>query len=124
MILMINISMLNRSFIRFCVRFREFIYIDDVAIIIHQLIITNFVGILNIVCGNSYSFKCIVDVLNKNLKYNIKIKFRPRSKEKVDHHYGVQHNYNAQNLQDPSRPTCKTQTQKSEQKWYRLRSLS
>ncbi len=67
--------------------FREFVYVDDVGEIVNRLLNSNYNGILNLVSGASHTYKEILDVLNKNMDLNIKIEFRERTKEKVDHHY-------------------------------------
>jgi len=67
--------------------FREFVFIADVAKAIHRLLNNNFNGILNLVSGESYTFKNIYDILIKLSKSDIKMTSRQRSKEKVDHHY-------------------------------------
>jgi|TARA_Y100000031_G_scaffold141301_1_gene169724 nucleoside-diphosphate-sugar epimerase len=67
--------------------FREFVYVGDVGKIVSRLVNSNYNGILNIVSGTSHSYKEILDVLKKIMDLNIKVEYRTRTKEKVDHHY-------------------------------------
>ena len=65
--------------------FREFIYIDDVVNIINQIIDSEFEGMLNTVSGKSYSYLDVVRIINDNLGLNVKVDYRERSKNKVNH---------------------------------------
>ena len=67
--------------------FREFIYVDDVGKIVNLLINSDYSGILNLVSGKSYTYKQILDSLNKIAGKNIKVVSRQRTKEKVNQHY-------------------------------------
>jgi len=67
--------------------FREFVFVDDVARVMHRLLNNNFNGILNIVSGRSYTFREIFDLLIIISKSDIIIRSRKRSKGKVNHHY-------------------------------------
>lgn len=66
---------------------REFIYVDDIGRIVNRIIEHDISGIVNLVSGNSYSFKQIIDSLNKITNTNLKILSRQRTNEKVDHRY-------------------------------------
>ncbi len=67
--------------------FREFVYVDDVGRIVNRIIEHDIKGVVNIVSGKSYSFKQIIDSLNNITGSNTKILSRPRTNEKVNHHY-------------------------------------
>jgi len=67
--------------------FREFVYVDDVGRTVSRLINNDYSGILNLVSGKSYTYKEILNSLNKITRSNIKIVLRQRTKKKVNHHY-------------------------------------
>ena len=66
---------------------REFVYIDDLVLIVNMLIHNEFVGILNIISGKSYSYGEVLSTLNKIMGMNVSVELRERTKEKVDHHF-------------------------------------
>ena len=66
---------------------RDFVFIDDVVKIIHELMIQSYNGILNIATGKSYSFVDILNIINSLTNSKISVNSRERSKEKVDHQF-------------------------------------
>jgi UDP-glucose 4-epimerase len=67
--------------------YREFIYIEDVSNIIDRILQNDFIGILNLVSGSSYTYKDIKLIIEKKLNKKVIIKSQKRSKEKVNHFY-------------------------------------
>jgi len=64
---------------------REFIYIDDIVVIINKLIDSEFNGVLNVVSGNSYTYLDIIRIIRDDLHIDLEVSFRKRTKDKVDH---------------------------------------
>jgi UDP-glucose 4-epimerase len=64
---------------------REFAFIDDVVAVCEQLLIADFAGVINVVSGNSRSFKDILDIVGKLAQSGIVAKSKPRTKNPVDH---------------------------------------
>jgi len=62
---------------------REFIYINDVCRIIDELLDSIFDGDINVVSGNSFTFKDVISVLRKQYE-ELVVSTKPRSKVKVD----------------------------------------
>lgn len=63
---------------------REFIFVEDMAMILMQLLPGTQKGVVNITAGKSYSFRDILNVLEQIVPQGIQVTSRPRSKEKVD----------------------------------------
>lgn len=66
---------------------REFIYIDDMAAILHFFLFHKTDGTVNIASGKSYSFAEVVTVIQKLLGPPISVASRSRSKKRVDHQF-------------------------------------
>jgi len=64
---------------------REFIFIDDMVEIMASLILNKFEGVVNIVSGQSNTFKDILDIVSSLTTNLLEINTRERSKHKVDH---------------------------------------
>lgn len=62
---------------------REFIFVDDLCLLIEELIDSEFEGELNVTSGTSYCFTDIVKILKAEFP-NLEVKSRPRSKQKAD----------------------------------------
>ena len=67
--------------------FREFVYVDDVGSTVNRLINHDTSEILNLISGNSYTFKDIIDSLTNIIGSSIKVTSHQRTKGKVNHHY-------------------------------------
>ena len=67
--------------------FREFIYVDDIGRTVKRLINNDYCGILNLVSGQSHTYKEIVYLLHEIIGSNIKVISHQRTKEKVNHHF-------------------------------------
>lgn len=63
---------------------REFIYIDDLTVLLERLILGGFSGTLNIVSGRSRSFRDALDAVGALLGGVPEERSRPRSKAKAD----------------------------------------
>lgn len=66
---------------------RDFVFINDVVKLIHELIFRSYDGVLNISSGKSYSFVDILNIVNSLTKSKININSRDRTKDKVDHRF-------------------------------------
>ena len=66
---------------------REFIYVDDLAYLCKEIIAKKSTGILNTVSGISYTFLDIILELEKIMGTKIDIKYKSRTKDKVDHFF-------------------------------------
>jgi UDP-glucose 4-epimerase len=64
---------------------REFIFVEDVAKIICTLALSEHSGVLNLVSGNSYSYRDLLDSISTALGRKVTTSSRPRSKKRVDH---------------------------------------
>jgi len=64
---------------------REFIYVEDIAKIVSELVSVQFSGVLNTVSGQSYSFAMILKLLKDNDDFSFDINQKERSKSKIDH---------------------------------------
>jgi UDP-glucose 4-epimerase len=64
---------------------REFIYVGDVAKIVHALTFQNCDGVLNVVSGQSYTFKDALDTVGRLVPLGQPPSSRPRTKSKADH---------------------------------------
>lgn len=63
---------------------REFVYVDDVAEVISELLQNDFSGVLNVVSGESYTFSGALNLIEAALGRKIPYAIRERSKDKVD----------------------------------------
>ena len=66
---------------------REFVYVDDLAYLCKEIIAKKSTGILNTVSGISYTFLDIILELEKIMGTKIDIKYKSRTKDKVDHFF-------------------------------------
>jgi len=64
---------------------REFVFIEDVTRLVHQLVFHEFDGVLNIVAGKSHSFKEALDAVSQLVPTRHEVVSRPRTKPKADH---------------------------------------
>jgi len=63
---------------------RDYIHISDVVKILDKLIKISFTGEINICSGKSYSFKKLIQIIQKLMKKTIVIKRKKRNRLKVD----------------------------------------
>jgi len=63
---------------------REFLFVDDLARILADLIHSDYSGALNAVSGRSHSFQEVIAALRDALGGDLTVEERPRSKRKVD----------------------------------------
>jgi len=63
---------------------REFIFVEDIAKIIHQLTFSEQEGIVNISSGKSTSFKDILGIISNFVNEQLTVDSRQRTKDKVD----------------------------------------
>ena len=66
---------------------REFIYVDDLAFLCREIIKKRARGILNTISGISYTFLDIILELEKIMGTKIDIRYKKRTKDKVDHFF-------------------------------------
>ena len=64
---------------------REFVFVEDVARLVHRLVFHEFAGVLNIVAGTSQTFKEALDAVSQLVPLKHKVVSRPRTKPKADH---------------------------------------
>lgn len=64
---------------------REFIYVGDVAKIVHALTFQDYDGVLNLISGRSYTFKDALEAVSRLVPLDRPAGSRPRSKNKADH---------------------------------------
>jgi UDP-glucose 4-epimerase len=67
---------------------RNFLFVDDLVDVLFFISQTKFSGIINIANSKSNSFQDIINSLAQK-KLNLKLDFRPRTKEKVDQGYDI-----------------------------------
>ncbi|MFC1461944.1 NAD-dependent epimerase/dehydratase family protein [Verrucomicrobiota bacterium] len=63
---------------------RDFVFIDDIAAIVHRLVFNDYKGVLNIANGKSCSFKEILDIVVRSIPHQVEFGTRSRTKDKVD----------------------------------------
>jgi UDP-glucose 4-epimerase len=63
---------------------REFLFLEDLACIIHGLTFSACDGVLNAVAGQSHTFKDVVEILNRECGGKLVVSTRSRSKGRVD----------------------------------------
>ena len=66
---------------------REFLYVGDLARIIHGLALQQADGVVNAVTGLSRTFRDIMSALETSLGKPLRVESKPRSKRKVDNAY-------------------------------------
>lgn len=66
---------------------REFLWIEDLARLVVEASLTDARGALNAASGDSYSFRDLLDMLQRLVGGTLDIQAKPRSKEKVDNRF-------------------------------------
>lgn len=66
---------------------REFIFVEDVALLVEKILFSDYTGILNVASGKSYSYREILEVIREKTSLPLKIRSRERTNEKVDHYF-------------------------------------
>lgn len=69
---------------------REFIFIDDVTVLVQQLLFSDYIGTLNIVSGENYTYLEIIEIIKALTQLPLTITSRERTQQKVDHHFNNQ----------------------------------
>ena len=64
---------------------REFIFVGDIAKLVHYFTFREYHGILNIASGTSYTFRDSIEIISELLKSHVKVSSRERTKSKVNH---------------------------------------
>lgn len=64
---------------------REFVFVDDVARLVKEVIRIRFNGILNVASGMSFSYRDIINTLSDIIYAPIPTEFRERTRPRVDH---------------------------------------
>lgn len=85
----IRLAIQNRSIVLWGAgeELRDFLFIDDLVEVVVRLTFADSSDTLNIVNGQSSTFKDVVNIISKMLPSETKLKTRPRSKPKVDQAY-------------------------------------
>lgn len=68
---------------------REFLYVDDLAALLHDLVFLPCRGVLNAAGGRSRTFQDILRILQEECGGRLAVTARPRSKQKVDNAYDI-----------------------------------
>jgi len=63
---------------------RDFLFVEDLAAIVHGLVFQDFEGVLNVASGKSCSFRSILDTISRLTSRDLEIRSRPRTKNRVD----------------------------------------
>ncbi|MFC1679204.1 NAD-dependent epimerase/dehydratase family protein, partial [Elusimicrobiota bacterium] len=63
---------------------REFVFIEDVAIVVRKLVFSGYDGVLNLVSGNSSSFRDVLEAVEAVSGRRLDTDLRERTKAKVD----------------------------------------
>lgn len=66
---------------------RDFIFIEDIVKIVYHLTFHEYVGVVNIASGKSYTFKDAIEIVSSFISDELKIISRPRTKKKVDNEF-------------------------------------
>lgn len=69
---------------------REFIFVDDIVVLVQQLLFSDYSGTLNIASGESYTFIEIIETIKALTQLPLTITSRERTQPKVDHHFNNQ----------------------------------
>ncbi|MBM3835389.1 MAG: NAD(P)-dependent oxidoreductase [Verrucomicrobia bacterium] len=75
---------------------REFVFVEDVARLVRDLVLSKWAGVLNVVSGRSYSFVDVLNVIERLTGKKIHTTSAPRTKPQVDHGFN---NVAVKNLQ-------------------------
>ena len=68
---------------------REFVFVDDVARLVNEVIRTNFHGLINVATGISHTYSEVIGTLSELIKKPINIKCRERTRTCVDHKFNT-----------------------------------
>lgn len=68
---------------------REFVFVEDVARLVHRLVVHEFEGVLNIVTGKSHAFKEALDFVAQLVPLKYEVVSRSRTKSKADHRFDI-----------------------------------
>ncbi len=68
---------------------REFMFVEDVVKIIDQLMFKKYSGVVNVVSGQSYTFKQALDIVAEATDVELRVYFKERSKKKVDNVFNI-----------------------------------
>lgn len=66
---------------------REFVFIEDVAKLVHYLTFHEYTGVINVASGKSYTFKEALDIISRITSNKLEIDSKKRTKEKVDNEF-------------------------------------
>lgn len=66
---------------------RELIFVDDVIAALYRLTFLSFDGVVNLVAGQSYSFRDVLSAVAETVGTELNVSSRERSKAKVDHRF-------------------------------------
>ncbi|MBC8232341.1 NAD(P)-dependent oxidoreductase [bacterium] len=66
---------------------REFVYIDDLVGSVIRLTFHEYDGVVNIVSGQSHTFKEALEIISRLMPFAIQTSSRPRTRSKVDQAY-------------------------------------
>ncbi len=66
---------------------RDFVFVEDLARIVHRLTFHNFDGVVNVASGRSHSYVDIVEILERLAPHQINIVSRSRTKDQVNQGY-------------------------------------
>ena len=68
---------------------REFVFVEDVARLVHRLVFHEFDGVLNVVTGKSHTFEEAVEVVSRFVPLKHKVASRARTRPKADHAFNA-----------------------------------
>ena len=63
---------------------REFVYLDDLARIVHELTFSEYDGVINVATGRSHTFKEVLDIVARLAPGELQVNSRPRTRAKID----------------------------------------
>lgn len=66
---------------------REFVYVEDLASVVHAMVFHDYDGVLNVATGQSHTFKELLDLIGDFCPEGLRLKQRERTKAKVDQGY-------------------------------------
>lgn len=69
---------------------REFLYVEDLAGLVREIVIRNYSGVLNAASGKSYSFVAMINRLASIVGKKPRVSTRSRTKEKVDNVFSAE----------------------------------
>ncbi len=68
---------------------REFVFVDDVARLVNEVIRTNFNGLINVATGISHTYCEVISTLLARINKPIAIEYRERTRPCVDHKFNT-----------------------------------